>query len=197
MPKVPIALGQSGLVSKKSDANDIYGQIDSDTRSLLSVLSAVSDNKSLSLFNTISVANVSNPVSGDGQLQRPQPLADILVSRMNLTRKQYYSRINHLREAGLIRRKGARFILTSLGKVVYEIHKTIGFAIHNQWKLQAIDSLDTSLSAEEMPIEERHELISALLRDNSEIKGILCQSYVKNDYTLAAEILSCKETMIL
>jgi hypothetical protein len=186
MSKMHVALRPSGLVSKKSDVNEIYRQIDSDTRTLTSVLSAVSDNKSLSLFNTIAVANVSNPISGDGQLQQEQPIADILISCMNLTRKQYYSRINHLREAGLIRRKGARFILTSLGKVVYETHKTIGFAIHNQWKLQAIDSLDTSLSTEGMPTEERHELITALLRDNSEIKGILCQSYVKSDYTLAA-----------
>jgi hypothetical protein len=92
---------------------------------------------------------------------------------MNLTRKQYYSRINRLREAGLIQRKGARFVLTSLGKVVYETHKTIGFAIHNQWKLQAIDSLDTSLSAEGMPIEERRKLVKALIGDHEVIKEIL------------------------
>ena len=110
-----------------------------------------------------------------------QPITDILVSRTNLSRKQYYSRINRLREAGLIRRKGCRFILTSLGRVVYETHKTIRFAIHNQWKLKAIDSLDTSLSTAGMPTEDRRELIGALLTDNAEIRDILCQSHVKND----------------
>ena len=73
----------------------------------------------------------------------------------------------------MIRRKGARFVLTSLGKVVYETHNTIGLAIHNRWKLQAIDSLDTSLSAEGMPTEERHKLINALLGDHEAIKSIL------------------------
>lgn len=181
MPKLRVALGQTSLVSKKRDANDIYKQIDSETRTVVSVLSVVSDNKSLSLFNTIAVANVSNPRSADGQLQRQQPITDILVSRTNLSRKQYYSRINRLREAGLIRRKGCRFILTSLGRVVYETHKTIRFAIHNQWKLKAIDSLDTSLSTAGMPTEDRRELIGALLTDNAEIRDILCQSHVKND----------------
>ena len=87
----------------------------------------------------------------------------------------------------MIRRKGARFVLTSLGKVVYETHNTIGLAIHNRWKLQAIDSLDTSLSAEGIPTEERHKLINALLGDHEVIKDILlCQNHVKNDHALTA-----------
>ena len=176
-------------LSKKGNKN-LYQQTASDISTLSSMLSAVSDSKSLSLFNTI--ANTSNPASAaeDGpSQQQQQPIAEILISRMNLTRKQYYSRINRLREAGLIRRQGARFILTSLGKVVYETHKTIGFAIHNRWKLQAIDSLDTSLSVDGMPIEERHRLIKALIGDHEVIQDILlCQNdvNVKNDYLIAA-----------
>jgi hypothetical protein len=171
-------------LSKKSNEN-IYQQKDSDSSTLSSVLSAVSDNKSLLLFNTI--ANVSNPASAADDGLSQQPIAEILISRMNLTRKQYYSRINRLREAGLIRRKGSRLILTSLGRIVYETHKTIGFAIHNQWKLQAIDSLETASSTEGMPIEERHKLINALLGDHGVIKDILlCKNHVKNDYALTA-----------
>ena len=127
----------------------------------------------------------------DGPSQQQQPKAEILISRMNLTRKQYYSRINRFREVGLIRRKGVRFVLTSLGKVVYETHNTIGLAIHNRWKLQAIDSLDTSLSAEGMPTEERHKLINALPGDHEVIKDILlCQNHVKKEYLLASLYLS-------
>ncbi len=73
----------------------------------------------------------------------------------------------------MIRRKGVRFVLTSLGRIVYETHKTIGFAIHNRWKLQAIDSLDTSLSTEGMPFEERYKLIKALVGDHKAINDIL------------------------
>jgi hypothetical protein len=172
-------------LSRKSNKNK-YQQTDSDSSTLSPVLSAISDNKSLTLFTAI--ANGSNPASAADE-QQQQPIAEMLISRMNMTRKQYYTRINLFREAGLIRRQGARFILTSLGKVVYETHKTIGFAIHNRWKLQAIDSLDTSRSTEGMPFEERHRLIKALIGDHEVIQDILlCQNdvNVKNDYLLAA-----------
>jgi predicted transcriptional regulator len=163
-------------LSKQGNVKDIYQQTESDNLSVLSVakvLSAISDDKSLSLFNTIAI--MSNPTS-DGQ----QPIGEILISRMNLTRKQYYSRIDRLREAGLISKRNARFILTSLGRIVYETHKTIGIAIHNRWKLEAIDSVGTSLSTAGMPIEVRHKLINALLGDREEIKDILLhKSHVK------------------
>jgi hypothetical protein len=110
-------------------------------------------------------------VSADDKLRRPQQ--GIFISRMNLTRKQYYSRVNRLRDAGLIQRKGSRFILTSLGKIVHENNKRIGLAIHDHWKLHAIDSLDSTLSAEGLPIEERRKLVIALLGDNDAIKDVL------------------------
>ncbi|MDQ6863801.1 MAG: hypothetical protein M3044_08245 [Thermoproteota archaeon] len=53
------------------------------------ILSAISDDKSLLLFNTIALA------SGD---------SSILISRLKLTRKQYYSRMLDLINAGLVRR---------------------------------------------------------------------------------------------
>jgi hypothetical protein len=110
---------------------------------------------------------MSNPAS-DGQ-----PTREILISRTNLTRKQYYTRINQLRDVGLITKKRARFILTSLGRVVYETHKTIGVAIQNRWKLEAIDSIQTSQLAARMPTEERQRLINTLLGDCEKIRDIL------------------------
>src|SRR5918995_3387187 len=144
-------------------------QTDSESDTLASVLFFVSDSKSLSLFNMI--ANMSNPSSAD---RNRNPGNSLPISRMNMSRKQYYTRINRLREAGLIRKNGARFILTSLGMVIYEIHKTITLAIHNRWRLQAIDSL-ASLSAAGMPNEEKHKLISALMGDHEVIRDILLQ----------------------
>ena len=121
---------------KKSSAKDIYEQVASDSLSVETVFSALSDNKSLSLFNIIGIMSSH---ASDGQ-----PTKEILISRMNMTRKQYYTRINQLRDAGLITKKRTRFILTSLGWVVYETHKTIGIAIQNRWKLDAIDLIQTS-----------------------------------------------------
>jgi predicted transcriptional regulator len=39
---------------------------------------------------------------------------------MNLTTKQYYSRISGLLDAGLIKRHKGKYSLTMLGKVVYQ-----------------------------------------------------------------------------
>ena len=153
------------MSSKISSANDIYQQVVSDSLLVETVFSAISDNKSLSLFNIIGI--MSSPTS-DGQ-----PTGEILISRMNLTRKQYYTRINRLVDAGLITKKRARFVLTSLGRVVYEAHKIIGVAIQNRWKLQAIDSIHTSQLADRMPIEERNKLNNTLLGDCDKIRDIL------------------------
>ena len=98
-----------------------------------------------------------------------QPTGEILISRLNLTRKQYYTRISQLRDAGLITRKRVRFVLTSLGRVVYETQKTIGVAIQNRWKLEAIDSIQTSQLANKMPTEERQKLINTLVGDCDKI----------------------------
>jgi predicted transcriptional regulator len=92
--------------------------------SVSDTLSAISDDKSLMLFNIIAIAG------GD---------RNILMSRLNLTRKQYYSKISDLTNAGLIRRKTGKFLLTSLGKVV---HVLIGKAVQQISKLKAIDSID-------------------------------------------------------
>ena len=151
--------------SKRSTAQDIYHHVASDSLPVETVFSAISDNKCLSLFNIIGI--MSGPAS-DGQ-----PTGEILISRMNMTRRQYYTRINQLRDAGLITRKRARFVLTSLGRIVYETHKTIGVAIQNRWKLEAIDSIQTSQLANRMPIDERQKLINTLVGDCDEIRDIL------------------------
>ena len=151
---------------QKSDVQDIYQQVTSDSLTIERVFSALSDNKSLLLFNVI--GTMSSPASDAGQ-----PTGEILISRMNMTRRQYYTRINQLRDAGLITKKRTRFILTSLGRLVYENHKIIGVAIQTRWKLQAIDSLENSLVAHSMPPEERYKVMNVLLGDCDKLKDIL------------------------
>jgi hypothetical protein len=81
--------------------------------SITSILKKISDDRTLTLFN-------SNAVS-DGD--RYIPLRD-----MNLTTKQYYSRVSGLIDAGLIRRHKGRISLTLLGKVVNDPQMMIGKA---------------------------------------------------------------------
>ena len=160
------------MSSKISSVKDMYQQVASDSLSVEAVFSAISDNKSPSLFNIIGFMSSH---ASDGQ-----PTKEILISRMNLTPRQYYTRIDQLREAGLITRKSTKFVLTSLGKVVYETHKTIGVAIQNRWRLQAIDSLENTLITHEKPTEERHKLIDTLLGNCNNLREILLSTVMPN-----------------
>jgi predicted transcriptional regulator len=160
------------MSSKISSAKDMYQQVASDSLSVEIVFSAISDNKSMSLFNIIGFMS--------SHASDRQPTREILISRMNLTRRQYYTRISQLCNAGLITKKRARFVLTSLGRVVYETHKTIGVAIQNRWRLQAIDSLENTLITHGMPIEERHKLINTLLGNCDNLREILLSTVMPN-----------------
>ena len=133
--------------------------------SVSDTLSAISDDKSLVLFNTIALA------SGD---------SSILISGLNFTRKQYYSRMSALINVGLITRKNGKYFLTSFGKVVYEAQELIGKAAQHFSKLKAIDSIESA----EFPASELSKLIDTLI-NNSQIKEILisrqCNSHIDNE----------------
>ena len=129
--------------------------------SITSILKKISDDKALTLFNSIAVSN------GDRYI----PLKE-----MNLTTKQYYSRVSGLLNAGLIKRHKGKYFLTLLGKVVYDSQLTIGKALTYHWKLKAIESIEMSASVKSgIPEGELAQLIDALI-DNHQIKDILMKS---------------------
>jgi hypothetical protein len=123
----------------------------------------MSDDKALTLFNSISAA--------DGNSYIP-------LKEMNLTTKQYYSRISGLQDAGLIKRHKGKYSLTILGKIVYESQTIIGKTLSYYWKLKAIESFEMSASGSSgLPSEETTQLINALI-NNRQIKDILMKSIV-------------------
>ena len=93
---------------------------------------------------------------------------------MGLTLKQFYSRMAKLTKADLIRRRNGRYSLTLLGKIVYEAHVTIGKALNYYWKLQALESIQTSISTG-LPKEEISKLVDTLI-DDYQIKDILMKT---------------------
>jgi hypothetical protein len=136
--------------------------------SITDILKKISDDKTLILFNSIVVSN------GDKYI----PLKEI-----NLTTKQYYSRISGLINAGLIKRHKGRYFITLLGKVVYDTQMTIGKALTYYWKLKAVESVEMSSNVS-LPPEELTQLINALI-DNHSIKDILIKeplSYTIQDH---------------
>jgi hypothetical protein len=95
---------------------------------------------------------------------------------MNLTTKQYYSRVSGLLNAGLIKRHKGKYFLTLLGKIVYDCQLTIGKALTYHWKLKAIESIEMSASVKSgLPEGELAKLIDTLI-DNHQIKDILMKS---------------------
>ena len=119
-----------------------------------SVLACISDKQSLELFRYIAVTNGNS---------------ENLRTKINLTRKQYYSRLSRMTKAGIVKRKNGRHSLTAFGKVVYDAQTIIEKAVNSYWKLKAVDSLEMS---DDLPKEERLKLIDNLL-DNKDIKEIL------------------------
>ena len=128
--------------------------------SIADVLNTISDDKSLVLFNTIALSN------SDG--------SDILISKLNLTRKQYYSRISKLVKVDLVVRRNRKYFLTSLGKIVYDAQKIIGNAVGDYWKLKAVDTLEIT---DQMPKEEYNEIINALIENEKLKEGLIIKSY--------------------
>ena len=125
------------------------------------ILKKIADDKTLTLFNSIAVA--------DGNKYIP-------LKEMNLTTKQYYARISGLLDAGLIKRHKGKYSLTILGKVVYQSQMIIGKTLTYHWKLKAIESIEISASGSSgLPSEEITQLINALI-DNHQIKDILMGS---------------------
>jgi hypothetical protein len=128
--------------------------------SVSAILKKISDDKALILFNSIAVSSSNN--------DRSFP-----PKEMNLSTKQFYSRISSLLKAGLIKRHKGKYFVTSLGKVVYESQMIMCKALSYYWKLKAIESIEMSGSG--LPNEERTQLINALI-DNHQIKDILIKS---------------------
>jgi hypothetical protein len=129
--------------------------------SITSIIKKISDDRALIIFNYIAVS--------DGDRYIP-------LREMNLTTKQYYSRISGLLSVGLIRRDKGKYSLTLLGKVVYDSQMTIGKTLAYYWKLKAIDSIELSASVTSgLLVGERVQLINAPI-DNHHIKDILIKT---------------------
>jgi hypothetical protein len=123
---------------------------------VLDILKTIANDKSLVLFNTIALSNYDN---------------DICIRALELTRKQYYSRLSALLKAGVVKRVRGKYSLTTFGIIVYHSQELIGKAVDQYWRLKAIDSIRASTNAK-LPQEQFHIIIDKLIA-NQEIKNIL------------------------
>ena len=118
--------------------------------SLADVLKSISDDKSLSIFQLIANVNSNR---------------EIILKKLGLTRKQYYSKISAMMKAGLIKRQNGRYYLTPFGKVIYGCTMIAKKALDNYYNLKAIEAAEVT----GLPSEEIGKLIDILI-DNQQVK---------------------------
>src|ERR687898_2715513 len=144
----------------------MYHISESKPPSLDYILKRTSDEKTLVLFNSIAISD------GD---------RFTTLRKINLTTKQYYSRIAGLTNAGLIKRYKGKYSLTLLGKVFYDSQMMIGKALKDYWKLKAIESIEMSSSVT-LPRQDLSKIVDTLI-DNQQIKDIVMKTFFSNSNT--------------
>lgn len=124
---------------------------------LSQIFKSISDDKSLTLFNSIAHMHEKS---------------ELLISKLGMTRKQFYARMERLSRQGLILRSAGQYHLTTMGKIIYHLQNTIGKAAEiNQWKLRTIDTL----AGVSMPQNELHSLVDRLI-ENDELRNLVHQT---------------------
>jgi hypothetical protein len=121
---------------------------------LVDVLEAISDSKSLEIFRDIA----------NGIVQ-----SEVLKQKEGMSKKQYYMRTRQMVNAGIIKRVKGRFSLTNFGVIVYHGQMVMEKGVNSYWKLKAIDSIQESGQISE---HERMKLVKTILNDDA-IENIL------------------------
>jgi DNA-binding Lrp family transcriptional regulator len=119
-------------------------------------LSALSDDKAFTIYNTI--------VLGNRQDFRT------LIKHMGITPRQHYSRLLKLTKAGLIRRENRKYVTTPLGIIVYKAVSLVGTGLKYYWVLKVIESFQAPSAI------NSNEVISKLvdsLIDDHDVKKIV------------------------
>ena len=128
---------------------------------VIDILNALSDDKALILFNTITLGKCYD--------------FKTLIKSMGITQSQYYSRLHKMSKMGLVKRENGRYMTTTLGNVVYEAVLMVGKALNYYWALKAIELFLSSSPAAD-PMEDKSMLTSMLidsLIDDNQLKKIL------------------------
>lgn len=120
------------------------------------VFKALSDENSLSLFNTVCTSSTDS---------------EKLMATYALSKRQYYDRMNDLRNAGLIKRQKGKYETTSFGHIIFSTLKIAEKATERHWKLQALDMMNLSANRDSQGVD--YVKIIDILLDDIEIKEIL------------------------
>jgi hypothetical protein len=143
---------------------------------LADILSYICDERALLIFKAIALSQKND--------------TDILITKLRLTRKQYYSSMQKLTDAYLVKRINGKYHLTSFGKVVFsaqeKLETEIETAIKHYWELKAVDSIMMKTpTIDDKELQQRQTIIDDLI-DNQELKSILLSKEGLDPYFNAA-----------
>jgi predicted transcriptional regulator len=102
-----------------------------ETPSIMQILNAIRDIKSLNLFNAL--------ILGD------QKAHDLMV-KFSISRKEFYSRISKLLRVGMIKYTAGRYSITAFGRVIHEIQLALRIAVESYSKPYNSDPNNSSLN---------------------------------------------------
>jgi len=104
-----------------------------------------------------------------------EPGTDILITRLNLTRRQYYKRISKLVKTGLVKRQNGKYHLPIFGKLIYQAQTDLETKINNiieqSSQLNALEIMRHDLPKEQFCI-----IIEQLVQ-NEDVKNTLLKRY--------------------
>ena len=142
------------------------------------ILSYICDERALLIFKAIALSQKND--------------TGILITKLRLTRKQYYSSMRKLTRSGLVKGTNGKYHLTSFGKVVFSVQEKleteIEIAIKYYWELKAVDSIMMKMPTidhKELPLQQRQTIIDGLI-DNQELTSILLSKEGLEPYFNAA-----------
>ena len=147
-------MSQSSVVIEKRNNSQLTELAVHQRPEVSAIFRALSDDKSLTLFNTIALSPGNS---------------NLLTRNLNLTKKQYYSKIEQLSKQGLVARKDGKYYLTTMGKIIYELQNVVGIAVNDYWKLKAIDSLRIQ---DQLPEDQVAKLVETLV-ENQGLRDII------------------------
>ena len=129
-------------------------------------MKALSDVKSLVLFETVAASSPSGLRSDD------------LNRNLRLTPKKLYSRISSLTNAGLVKKQSGRYFLTSYGRIIRSSLDIMNKASLYYTKLAAIDTIEASNVNNTFPEEERKNIVQILVQ-NKQVRDILLNGDIR------------------
>ena len=127
------------------------------------IMKVVMNETTLKILDQIIDNNNNNDNDKDGNT--------LSITKIGLTRKQFYTKLNELTTRGLVKKEKGNYYLTTFGKIVYDLtfeyKGKLDLVIEDCWKFKALDLLDIS---DELTNDEKQKIIEHLFKQFSQNK---------------------------